>query len=91
MAVEGAEVRFIAILDTSDIVRVGLDACEICGTQGYYQQGQNVICRNCGSAIYIPTIGMAGGCNPIHLSYLVQDNTLIISQSELEAAAKVFR
>jgi high-affinity iron transporter len=87
----GAEVRFIAILDSSDIVRVGLDACEICGTQGYYQQGENVICRNCGSAIYVPTIGMAGGCNPIHLDYLVQDNTLIISKAALAGAAKVFR
>ncbi|HVA00114.1 MAG TPA: Fe-S-containing protein [Terriglobia bacterium] len=90
VAVGGAEVRFIAILDASDIVRVGLDACEICGTQGYYQQGQNVICRNCGSAIYIPTIGNAGGCNPIHLDYLVQDQTLIVSQAALEGAAKVF-
>jgi high-affinity iron transporter len=87
----GAEVRFIAIIDASDIVRVGLDACEICGTQGYYQQGENVVCRNCGSAIYVPTIGMAGGCNPIHLDYLVQDNTLIISKAALAGAAKVFR
>jgi len=87
----GAEVRFIAILDASDIVRVGLDACEICGTQGYYQQGRNVICRNCGSAIYIPTIGMAGGCNPIHLDYLVEGHSLMISKTALEAAAKVFR
>jgi high-affinity iron transporter len=90
LSVGGAEVRFIAILDAGDIVRVGLDACEICGTQGYYQQGQNVVCRNCGSAIYIPTIGNAGGCNPIHLDYLVQDQTLIISQAALEGAAKVF-
>ena len=86
----GSEVRFIAILDSSDIVRVGLDACEICGTQGYYQQGQNVVCRNCGSAVYVPTIGMAGGCNPIHLDYLVEGHTLIISQAALVNAAKVF-
>ena len=91
VSADGAEVRFIAILDASDIVRVGLDACEICGTQGYYQQGQNVICRNCGSAIYVPTIGSAGGCNPIHLDYLVRNNTLIISKAALEGAAKVFR
>ncbi|HVB28427.1 MAG TPA: Fe-S-containing protein [Terriglobia bacterium] len=87
----GAMVRFIAILDSSDSVRVGLDACEICGTQGYYQQGQNVICRNCGSAIYIPTIGTAGGCNPIHLDYVVQGDTLILSKAALVEAAKVFR
>ena len=86
----GAEVRFIAIIDSSDTVRVGLDACQICGDQGYYQQGQNVICRNCGSAIYIPTIGSAGGCNPVHIDYLVQNNVLMISKAALDGAARYF-
>jgi high-affinity iron transporter len=86
----GKEVRFIAIIDSSDTVRVGLDACQICGDQGYYQQGQNVICRNCGSAIYIPTIGSAGGCNPIHIDYLVQNNIMIISRAALADAARYF-
>jgi high-affinity iron transporter len=88
--INGAEVRLIAILDSTDAVRVGLDACVICGDQGYYQDGNNVICRNCGSAIYIPTIGQAGGCNPIHIDYVVQDNTVVISQSSLAAAARYF-
>ncbi|MEJ2010560.1 MAG: Fe-S-containing protein [Acidobacteriota bacterium] len=91
VTVGGTHVRFIAIVDSSDTVRVGLDACQICGDQGYYQQGQNVICRNCGSAIYIPTIGSAGGCNPIHIDYLVRNNTLIISRSALARAARYFR
>jgi high-affinity iron transporter len=86
----GKKVRFIAIIDSSDTVRVGLDACQICGDQGYYQQGQNVICRLCGSAIYIPTIGSAGGCNPIHIGYVVQNNTLVISRTALSHAARYF-
>jgi uncharacterized membrane protein len=87
---DGKEVRFIAIIDSSDTVRVGLDACQICGDQGYYQQGQNVICRNCGSAIYVPTIGSAGGCNPIHIDYVVQNNMLMISRAALDGAARYF-
>ncbi|HVB29456.1 MAG TPA: Fe-S-containing protein, partial [Terriglobia bacterium] len=79
-----------AIIDSSDTVRVGLDACQICGSQGYYQQGQNVICRNCGSAIYVPTIGSAGGCNPIRIDYLVRNNRLIISRAVLANAARYF-
>jgi high-affinity iron transporter len=86
----GKKVRFIAIIDSSDTVRVGLDACQICGDQGYYQQGQNVICRNCASAIYIPTIGSAGGCNPIHIDYVVQNNILVISRANLSYAARYF-
>jgi len=42
-----------------------LDACRICGAEGYRQDGQNVVCRHCGSAIYVPSVGDQGGCNPI--------------------------
>ncbi|MGD1154603.1 MAG: Fe-S-containing protein [Terriglobia bacterium] len=84
------EVRVIAILDSSDTVRAGLDACLICGHQGYYQDGKNVICRHCGAAIYIPTIGLAGGCNPIHISYRVEGDALRIPASALAEAAKYF-
>ncbi|HUU14992.1 MAG TPA: Fe-S-containing protein [Terriglobia bacterium] len=35
----GADVRFIVILDASGDVHAGLDACQICGAQGYYQDG----------------------------------------------------
>ncbi|MBI1984410.1 MAG: DUF2318 domain-containing protein, partial [Acidobacteria bacterium] len=84
-------VRFIAVQDGSGTVRAGLDACLICGVQGYYQDGVNVICRNCAAAIYVPTIGMAGGCNPIHIDYRVEGEALIIAESALAAAAEYFR
>lgn len=86
----GTDVRMIAILDSTDTVRAGLDACLICGHQGYYQDGPNVICRNCAAAIYVPTIGLAGGCNPIHLDYVVEGDALIFSESALVAGAKYF-
>jgi high-affinity iron transporter len=89
--VEGTEVRLIAILDASGTVRVGLDACMICGHQGYYQDGKNVICRNCGAVIYVPTIGHAGGCNPAHIDYRVDGDSLQIAATDLAAAANHFR
>jgi high-affinity iron transporter len=91
LAVGGREVRIIAILDASDTVRAALDACAICGSQGYYQDGKNVICRNCAAAVYVPTIGLAGGCNPIHIDYRVEGDTIRIAASSLDAAAKYFR
>jgi len=88
--VGGTEVRIIAIVDSSDTLRAGLDACQICGHQGYYQDGKNVICRNCGAAIYVPTIGLAGGCNPIHIDYRVEGDSLRISAVALAEAARYF-
>jgi FTR1 family protein len=65
---------------------VALDACRICGWAGYRQEGQNVICRNCSSAIYIPSIGDAGGCNPVGVGGRVDGNTLIVEMSALQQA-----
>jgi FTR1 family protein len=91
VSLEGGDLRLIAILDPSDSVRVALDACRVCGTQGYYQDGKNVICRNCAAAIYIPSIGMAGGCNPVHIDYSVDEQTVVLAQSALEGGVKVFQ
>jgi high-affinity iron transporter len=58
--VGGQSLRFMVIRKPNGY-GTALDACRICGATGYRQDGQNVICRHCASAIYIPTIGEAGG------------------------------
>jgi FTR1 family protein len=65
-----------------------LDACKICGAEGYRQDGQNVVCRHCGSAIYVPTIGEAGGCNPIGVPSHVDGADLVLDVSTLVGATK---
>jgi high-affinity iron transporter len=67
---------------------VALDACRICGAEGYRQDGQNVICRHCASAIYIPSIGEQGGCNPIGVASHVDGGDLVIDISSLTQASK---
>jgi len=67
---------------------VALDACRICGAEGYRQDGQNVICRHCASAIYIPSIGDQGGCNPIGVPSHVDGGDLVIDISAMTQAAK---
>jgi high-affinity iron transporter len=62
---------------------VALDACRICGADGYRQDGQNVVCRHCGSAIYVPTIGEAGGCNPVGVPFTEERGALVVHVSAL--------
>ena len=66
---------------------VALDACRICGAEGYRQDGQNVVCRHCGSAIYVPTIGESGGCNPVGVPFRVDGGEIVVN---LAALAKGF-
>ena len=85
------EVRLVAILDDTDTVRAALDACSICGAQGYYQDGRNVICRNCGAAIVTRSIGVSGGCNPNPVHFVIENNLLTISENELIPATRIFK
>jgi FTR1 family protein len=62
---------------------VALDACRICGAEGYRQDGQNVVCRHCGSAIYVPTIGESGGCNPIGVPFHTDGANLVVNVSAI--------
>jgi len=88
--VNGAVIRFLVIHKTDGDYGTALDACEICGTAGYRQEGQNVVCRNCGAAIYIPTIGVSGGCNPIGVKSKVEGGDVVVDLAALtEAASKI--
>jgi high-affinity iron transporter len=76
--VNGNVIRFVVIHKQNGDFATALDACQICGTAGYRQEGQNVICRNCGAAIYIPSIGESGGCNPIAVKSRVEGGQVIV-------------
>jgi len=86
----GTSVRFMVIRKPNGSWGTALDACLICGTAGYRQDGSNVVCRNCASAIYVPTIGEAGGCNPVGVESRMDNGALVIDVSKLaEARSRV--
>jgi uncharacterized membrane protein len=85
--ISGQTLRFL-IIKKPNGWGTALDACRICGAEGYRQDGQNVICRHCGSAIYVPTVGEAGGCNPIGVASRVDGDQLVLDTTQLALAAK---
>ncbi len=80
---DGHAIRFIVFKDESGRVRAAYDACVLCGTKGYLKRGKELICLACGAAIYAPTVGREGGCNPIPLPYSIAGGTLVISVDAL--------
>jgi high-affinity iron transporter len=85
--IDGQLLRFMVIKKPNGW-GTALDACRICGAEGYRQDGQNVVCRHCGSAIYVPSIGEAGGCNPIGVPSRVEGGDLVMDVSALTQAEK---
>jgi high-affinity iron transporter len=84
----GAQSLRFMIIKKPNGYGTALDACRICGAEGYRQDGQNVVCRHCGSAIYVPTIGEAGGCNPIGVPSHIDGSDLVLDISSLLEATK---
>ena len=87
---EGTQIRFLVIRKPGGVFATALDACAICGPVGYRQEGQNVICRNCGAPMYIPTIGQAGGCNPVAFASQVESGRIVFPVKAIVEAAKPF-
>jgi high-affinity iron transporter len=83
----GQTIRFMVIKKPNGY-GTALDACLICGAEGYRQDGQNVICRHCASAIYVPTIGQKGGCNPIGFFSQLDGDNIVIDVGALSQAAQ---
>jgi high-affinity iron transporter len=87
LTANGQSIRFMVIKKPNGY-GTALDACLICGAEGYRQEGQNVICRHCASAIYIPTIGQKGGCNPIGFPSQIDGDDIVFDVSSVTKAAE---
>jgi len=92
VTIDGVAVRFIAVPLDAQATRIAtaFDACDICGAKGYYQDGTRITCLHCGSAIYPPSIGQKGGCNPAPLPSRQAGGELVIAASDLAAGAPRF-
>ena len=89
---DGILVKFIVVKKPgSSTYGVGLDACDICGDAGYYEQNDQIVCRRCGVVMNTNTIGFRGGCNPIVFEYTVHDGLIDIPASELIANQDEFK
>jgi high-affinity iron transporter len=91
VTIGGRPVRFFAVpIEAGGPIATAFDACVICGPRGYYQDGPNVTCLHCGSAIYPPSIGQAGGCNPVPLPARTEGNQLVLAADDLAAGGRLF-
>ena len=79
----GTWLRFFAIQKPDGRVQACMDACEICGDLGYYQDAAGLNCRNCGAPINLPTLGQTGGCNPIPVASKIAGDTLVIDAASV--------
>jgi high-affinity iron transporter len=86
----GVDVRFWLYKKPDGKIATVLDACEICGSVGFYKGTTGVVCKNCAAPINPQSVGMAGGCNPIPLNAETTPDAIIIREADVASHTHVF-
>ena len=86
-------IPFFVLKSSDGVVRAAFDACDVCylAQQGFHQEGDEMVCNNCGSRFPSARINAeSGGCNPAPLERQVQGGDILIRAADLEAGAGYF-
>jgi high-affinity iron transporter len=87
---DGTEVRFLLYQKPDGKVVAVFDACEICGSVGFFKGQNGLVCKNCASPINPQSVGTPGGCNPVPLTSSLSEGAIILREADLAARAKLF-
>ena len=91
----GAEntIRYFILKSSDGVLRAAFDACDVCwpAGKGYYQEGDHMVCRNCGRRFASVRVNeVKGGCNPAPLSRKLEKDKLIIRIEDIEKGSRYF-
>ncbi len=86
-------IELFVVRDAAGVVRVAFNACDVCyrAKRGYSQDGDVMVCGNCGNRFPIAQIGLVqGGCNPTPLAHEIESGELVIGVDDIVAGARLF-
>lgn len=86
----GTAIRFWLYQKPDGKVATVFDACEICGSVGFYKSANGVVCKNCGAPINPQSVGTAGGCNPVPLKATQTADAVVIEEADVAAGGRMF-
>jgi uncharacterized membrane protein len=86
-------IRYFILKSSDGIIRAAFDACDVCwpAGKGYYQDGDFMVCRNCGRRFASVLVNeVQGGCNPAPLKRSLQNDRLIIQIKDIQEGRQYF-
>jgi uncharacterized membrane protein len=92
--VAGTTVEYFVVQDAGGEVRTAFNACDVCypAKKGYTQDGDVMVCNNCGRRFSTDSIGAeVGGCNPSPLEAKVRGGEVVITADALAAGTRYFQ
>jgi uncharacterized membrane protein len=95
--VDGTAMEVMAVKAPDGTIRTAFNTCQVCFTSGrgyYKQQGDLLVCQNCGNKFSMSRVEVeAGGCNPWPIfakDKTVTDQTITISYDFLKDSKQIF-
>lgn len=95
--IDGSNVRFLLFRKAAGKVEAVFDACQICGSMGFYKTSHGIACKNCASPINPESVGQSGGCNPIPVQSVQEKDSqgkvsaVIVSRADLSRQVGQFK
>jgi high-affinity iron transporter len=86
----GNAIRFWLYQKPDGTIATVFDACEICGSVGFYKSANGVVCKNCAAPINPQSVGSPGGCNPVPLKAAQTADAVIIQEADVAAGSRMF-
>ena len=83
---DGTMVTFFVLKSADGVLRAAIDSCDVCYRSGlgYYQEGDKMVCKNCGQKFASNKINVIkGGCNPAPLNREVVGDKLVINMRDI--------
>lgn len=86
-------VKYFILKSSDGIIRAAFDACDVCwpAGKGYYQEGDYMVCRNCGRRFASVRVNeVKGGCNPAPLNRKVENGKVVIEVKDILDGVQYF-
>ena len=86
-------IRYFILKSSDGVIRAAFDACDVCwpAGKGYYQEGDSMVCRNCGRRFASVKVNeVKGGCNPAPLNRSLENGKLIIQIKDIQQGRQYF-
>jgi hypothetical protein len=86
-------IEYFVLKSSDGVLRAAFNACDVCfeARKGYRQEGDQMICNNCGLSFPSARINeVQGGCNPAPLERTVEGDELVIRVDDILAGISYF-
>lgn len=91
----GTAMQVMLYKDGDGKLHGAFNTCQVCAGSPYAyfeQEGNDVVCQNCGNHFSVNEIGVAhGGCNPVPLEFSQDGENVLIDTAVLDEQADAFQ